>query len=127
MAASSLSALAKQLQSKLASAQPRVGDRRPSKGFNAYLLRKVERIKLKMYQEKGHACPHLHVDYGAEHHCASFAIDPPRRLSGKLPAREEATVLAWIASNKRNLLSAWKGFQDGEPNASLLAELRSGA
>ncbi|ADV27763.1 hypothetical protein Psesu_1924 [Pseudoxanthomonas suwonensis 11-1] len=104
-----------------------MGDPRLGRGFNAYLLRKVQRLKLKMYQEKGHPLPHLHVDHGREHHSASFSLDPPKRLEGRLGSREEAIVLAWIAAHKDQLLAAWRSLQDGAPDMALLAELRGGA
>jgi hypothetical protein len=106
MESSTFSELTKQLQNTLGTVRPPMGDPRLGKGFNAYLLRKVQRLKLKMYQEKGHSLPHLHVDYGTEHHSASFAIDPPKRLEGNLRPREETIVLAWIATNKEKLLAA---------------------
>lgn len=119
--------LAKQLQSSLGIVKPPMGDPRPGRGFRAYLLRKVDRLKLKMYQEKGHALPHLHVDYGHARHSASFSLDPPKRLEGGLRSREEAIVLAWIGANKDELLAAWQSLQSGSPNLALLAELRGGA
>jgi hypothetical protein len=119
--------LAKELQGLLGVVKPPMGDPRPGRGFNAYLLRKLQRLKLKMYQEKGHLLPHLHVDHGNEHHLASFSLDPPKRLEGRLAPREEVIVLNWIAANRERLLAAWHSLQDGKPNMALLAELRGGA
>jgi hypothetical protein len=127
MEESSFSKLATELQRTLGALTPPMGEMRPRRGFNAYLLRRLQRLKLKMYQEPGHALPHLHVDYGKENHTASYAIDPPRLLVGGLRPREETVVLTWIGAHKDQLLAAWRSFQDGNPNSALLAELRGKA
>ena len=127
MQSPAFSELARKLRSLLPPERPQVGDPPPDKRFRAYTLQRLQRLKMKMCQEKGHALPHIHVDYGSQHHSASFSLDPAKRIEGTLPAREEAIVLAWIAANKEKLIAAWISFQEGAPNRELLAELRGGA
>ena len=43
-------------------------------GLMEILLIKRKSMKLKIYQEKGHHLPHIHIDYGSMNHAASYAI-----------------------------------------------------
>lgn len=87
------------------------------------LLIKHERMKLKMYQEIGHARPHFHVDYGPKSHSASYAIDTGERLEGHLPAKYDRAVADWVRGNRAPLLSAWNDLQAGSTGASFIASL----
>ena len=98
--------------------------REPSLGF---LVKKIHALKLKMYQEPGHALPHIHIDHGPNNHAASYSINPPERLEGRLDAQSEKIVLSWLGRNKEQLLTAWQSMQDGVPDYVLLAELKGGA
>lgn len=84
---------------------------------------RLERLKLKMYQEKGHSLPHLHVDYGRDHHVASYSIDPAARLEGTLHRKYDYPVFRWIESHKDKLLELWGTLQTGGTPDLLLAEL----
>ena len=53
-------------------------------GSNEFLVMKLQDMKLKMYQEKRHSSPHLHIDYGKNKHAASYAIHSGERLAGSL-------------------------------------------
>src|SRR6266481_2264942 len=77
------------------------------------LLLKRQDLKLKMYKEQGHLRPHLHVDYGREHHIASYAIDEPERLEGTLDTEHDQQILAWITENQGTLLRAWSNIRSG--------------
>jgi hypothetical protein len=119
--------LATELQQRLGTI-PSSGNVSPGRTtYSAYLIRKIHALKLKMYQEPGHALPHIHIDHGPQHHMASFSISPAKRLEGSLDARSEYIVLDWIATNKDSLLSAWQSLQDGTPDYAVLAELKAGA
>ncbi|SFS11789.1 protein of unknown function [Dyella sp. OK004] len=87
----------------------------------------MDRMKIKMYQEKGHAMPHVHVDYGRDSHVASFAIDVPRLLEGDLGRHRNATVIEFISDHREELLSIWRGLQAGANVAPLVVQLRADA
>ena len=87
------------------------------------LVFKRESMKFKMYSEKGHKLPHIHIDYGSEHHVASYSIDPARRLSGRLSAKHDRAVVEWVTSNREDLCALWSALQAGEDVQSLLVEL----
>jgi hypothetical protein len=70
----------KLLQQELALIDWCTEPRRQSSSDFGFLLWKLKNIKLKMYQEKHHKKPHLHIDYGEQNHIASFAIEPPSRI-----------------------------------------------
>ncbi|WP_363799851.1 DUF4160 domain-containing protein [Lysobacter firmicutimachus] len=84
---------------------------------------RLRNLKVKMYQERGHSLPHLHVDYGREHHVASFGIDPPQLLEGKLDLELQFTVESWISRHKESLLALWDELQAGGCIGLLLAEI----
>lgn len=83
-------------------------------GVRPYLVMRLGRIKIKMYQEPGHATPHVHIDFGRESHCASYAIDPIRVLAGSLPKAEDKLVRRWVVTHTPTLLSVWMALQKGE-------------
>jgi hypothetical protein len=87
------------------------------------LLVKKEQIKLKMYQEKGHARPHFHVDYGSQNHAASYAIDTGERLDGALDRKYDKTVGSWTEANRKQLLNIWGALQAGNPEQPFIASL----
>src|SRR5712691_11521708 len=53
-------------------------------GYIELLLMRYKALKIKIYQEVGHRLPHVHIDYGRDHHVASYMIENGRRLSGNL-------------------------------------------
>src|SRR5215471_6491759 len=59
------------------------------------LLLKLEQIKLKMYQERGHRRPHFHVDYGPSNHSASYGIDTGERIEGHMPRKYDHAISSW--------------------------------
>lgn len=87
------------------------------------LLLKHERIKLKMYQELGHARPHFHVDYGRQSHTASYAIDTGERIEGDLPKKYDKAVSDWALRSQGPLLSAWNDLQAGSTGGSFISSL----
>jgi hypothetical protein len=95
--------------------------------FLEFLLLKLKDIKVKMYQEQGHAMPHIHIDYGKQHHVASFSIEPPGRLEGTLDRKYDKEVTRWVAAHKHKLLEIWKTLRAGGEATSLVAELAGNA
>jgi len=98
-----------------------------SRGFTEFLVLKLGNLKLKMYQEKGHSLPHIHIDYGNRNHVASFSINPVEKLNGSLHKKYDRTVREWVSSNNEGLLIIWKKLQAGEDPKGLLPELLSNA
>lgn len=103
-------------------------DRRHAHGrrmgsFAELLIFRQKSLKLKMYQEKGHAMPHVHVDFGNETHVASYRIDPPCRLDGELSRRYDREVIMWIEMNRLALLDLWEKLQVGNDVTVLVAEI----
>lgn len=87
------------------------------------LLKKHEQIKLKMYQEPGHARPHFHVDYGTQNHSASFAVDTGQRIEGTLPSKYDKSIAAWAETNRPHLFAAWNDLQSGSTGATFIQSL----
>ncbi|WP_137936569.1 DUF4160 domain-containing protein [Chitinivorax sp. B] len=118
----------KQLQRDLAQidllTEPR---RQTSSRFPEFLILRLKDIKLKMYQERGHSMPHIHVDYGSQHHVASFSIDPPARIEGSLHRKYDKSVIEWISVNSDALLKIWSKVQSGGDPSLLVAELAGNA
>lgn len=80
-------------------------------------------IKVKIYQEKRHPLPHVHIDYGKINHAASYSIDPPACLEGKIKSVHDAFVIAWITKHRDSLLALWTRVQAGELMEPVLLEL----
>ena len=95
-----------------------------SSGFNEFLLLKLNDIKLKMYQEQKHKLPHIHIDYGKQHHAASFSIEPPIRIDGTLNKKYDEPIESWLNTNKEILLAIWREAQSGRDTTILVAQLK---
>ena len=91
------------------------------------LLVRLKNMKIKMYQEALHPLPHIHIDYGSQHHTASYAIDSGLRIAGDLPAKYDRDVYRWLERNRSKLLELWHSLQDGKPYEHLLAQLSGDA
>jgi hypothetical protein len=101
--------------------------RRAPAGFTEFLVLKLKNIKIKMYQEKGHSMPHIHIDYGKENHVASFSIEPPRRINGSLNSKYDREIISWVTANKEALLKIWSEAQAGGNPSNLIAQLKGNA
>jgi hypothetical protein len=119
-----LSELATHLQRDLAQVDLLTRPSRSSGRFLELLIVKLDKLKLKIYQEPGHKLPHIHVDYGNKSHAASYGIDPVIRLAGDLPSKYERPVTSWIDKNKSSLLELWNKVQDGGDPSALVIELK---
>lgn len=95
--------------------------------FLEILLIKRKCLKLKIYQEVGHAMPHLHIDYGKEHHTASYTIESGEKIEGNLPKRYDYDVNRWIIQHRERLLEVWASLQMGRDPKLLVAELQADA
>ncbi|MEK7954305.1 DUF4160 domain-containing protein [Luteolibacter soli] len=99
--------------------------RRPQ-GVIEFFIIKVEDLRIKMYQEKGHQRPHVHIDYGKEKHAASYAIDSGERLEGSLPRRYDKAVATWIHKHRSNLNVLWAHAQKGTAIEEVLVAIQKG-
>lgn len=98
--------------------------RRPSRnGFMEILLVKRKNMKIKIYQEKGHHLPHIHIDYGRQQHAASYAIETGVRIEGSLPKKYDSDVSSWLERNRDKVLEIWNALQSGTQHEPLLSEL----
>ena len=119
---SDLRELAENLQSGLARIDLLSRPSRPTGGFIEFLIAKRDNLKFKIYQEPGHNLPHIHIDYGKNPHAASYGIDPPVRLAGRLAKEQDRYVLTWLTENKTALLDLWDTLQAGnDPGAASIA------
>jgi hypothetical protein len=120
----SLTDLAPKLQNDLGLVDLITEPLRSGRGSMEFLVIKLDRLKIKIYQEKGHSLPHIHVDYGKQHHAASFSIDPPKRIEGQLDGKYDRPVQKWLTCNKDALIALWSALQAGESPDALVAELQ---
>ncbi|EFI3601863.1 DUF4160 domain-containing protein [Escherichia coli] len=95
-------------------------------GFMEILLVKRQNMKIKIYQEKGHQLPHIHIDYGKQAHTASYAIQSGDRIEGDLPKKYDSDVSSWLGRNRDKILEIWNALQAGAPYEPLIAELTGG-
>lgn len=113
----------KTLQSELATIDL-MTDSSSGSGFIEFLVLTMQDMKLKMYQEKGHPMPHIHIDYGKKKHTASYSIQSGERLAGSLKNKYDKKIKGWIGENNQLLLQLWESTQKGENVLYLIAELK---
>lgn len=64
-------------------------------------------VTIRMYfLAKEHNPPHIHAVYGDD--AAAIAIVTGEVLEGFLPPKQLASVLEWLAINRRELLDMWQ-------------------
>ncbi|MEM7534329.1 MAG: DUF4160 domain-containing protein [Chloroflexota bacterium] len=70
-------------------------------------------ITIYIYTERNapHSLPHFHAYYGE--YVASFAMDPPELLEGKMPRRQLRFILAWAELHQDELKENWNLVQEG--------------
>ena len=95
-------------------------------GSMGILLVKRQNMKIKIYQEKGHSLPHIHIDYGKQTHVASYAIKSGDRIEGDLPKKYDSDVSSWLGRNRDKILKIWNALQASTPYEPLIAELTGG-
>ncbi|NWA24712.1 DUF4160 domain-containing protein [Pseudomonas gingeri] len=92
-------------------------------GFMELLLKKLLDLGIRMEADH-HARAHVHIDYGAQRHTASFSVDTGDRLVGRLPAKYDREIKEWILSNQQQLLLLWAAMKSGGNHAVVLAKLK---
>jgi len=70
-------------------------------------------ILMYFYDNKKHARPHIHAEYGDQ--VASIAIDDGEVLIGSLQPSKMKLVQAWIEIHREDLMADWKLAVAGEP------------
>lgn len=119
-----LTDLASRLQNELGMVDLLTRPPRSNQGSMELLVIKLDRLKIKIYQERRHSLPHIHIDYGKQHHVASFSIDPPARIEGQLGSKYEKSVQEWLICNKDALIALWTALQAGDSPDALVTELQ---
>lgn len=89
------------------------------------LLLKTQNIKVKIYQEKAHKNPHIHIDYGKQKHFASYEITTRNKIDGNLSSRYDKTITQWIELNQEIILNIWNNLQNGKNTLELVASLNN--
>ena len=64
-------------------------------------------LELRMYKEKAHPRPHIHIEYKSEFE-ASYALDPVTLLAGYMPRKYEDTILPFVQANRSLLIDRWR-------------------
>ena len=80
---------------------------RPSCGGMEFLVLKLNNLKIKMYQEKGHQSPHVHIDYGKQTHTASYSINTGELLVGSMNRKYDKRIKEWVVNNQTKLDLLW--------------------
>jgi hypothetical protein len=98
---------------------------RPSRGggYIELLLFHRQSLKIKIYDEKGHQRPHVHIDYGRAYHTASYAIDTGERLEGSLHRKYDDVVREWISEHQIRLNAIWAALKAGKNMEVMVAQL----
>lgn len=94
-----------------------------SSGFMEILLAKRKNMQIKIYQEKGHHLPHIHIDYGKQLHAASYSIESGTRLAGNLSKKYDSDVSSWLERNRDKVLEIWNALDVGGAHENLVAQL----
>lgn len=89
------------------------------------LLLEHQSICIRVDGNRNHGRPHVHVDYGTDHHCASYAIDDGCRLVGNLPRRYDRAISAWILQNQKALTAVWQRIREGGETDHLVLTLKA--
>ncbi len=95
-------------------------------GVQRFLVLMLEDIGIRMDGNKNHKRPHVHIEYGTDHHAASYAIDTGERLVGKLKSEHDRAVREWIKAHKSKLMEVWQATQAGKNPHPIICELRGG-
>jgi hypothetical protein len=120
-----LNEAARKLQFRMGMRDFTIPLRGSSAGYPELIIVKRSALKIKMYAEDGpHKEPHIHIDYGKEHHNASYAIRTGERLAGNLDYRYERDIKDWVKENKDALLAVWNMMKAGHHPEHLIAALR---
>ena len=84
-------------------------------------------LRIRMRQERNHATPHVHLDYGSNFHAVSIQVRPAKVLEGdtkKIPNWLIVQALAWVTKHEAELIQIWGQLQAGGDPKPLIVELR---
>lgn len=84
-------------------------------------------LRIRMRQERNHATPHVHLDYGSRRHVVSLQVKPAKVLEGdlrKVPRWLIVQALAWVTEHEAALMQIWEQLQAGGDPKPLIFELR---
>ena len=92
-------------------------------GFLEILLAKLKNIKIKMYQERSHNFPHIHIDYNDKIHTASYAIQSGEKIEGNISKKYDKEISNWILKNQDSLVKIWELLQKGNDTEMVIEKL----
>lgn len=87
------------------------------------MITSSKKIKLKIYQEKNHSNPHIHIEIGNDSHAASIQINPSEVLSGDVPNKYRKSIISWVDLYNEQLLELWDSIQNSNDYSELIHEL----
>ena len=113
-----------ELQKKLAQIDLIMEPKKSNKnGFLEILLVKLKNIKIKMYQERSHNLPHIHIDYNDKIHVASYAIQSGEKIEGSISKKYDKEISNWILKNQDNLIKIWELLKKGNDPEIVIEKL----
>ncbi|MFN3289063.1 MAG: DUF4160 domain-containing protein [Acinetobacter sp.] len=113
-----------ELQKKLAQIDLIMEPKRSNKNnLLEILLVKLKNIKIKMYQERSHNLPHIHIDYNDKIHAASYAIQSGEKIEGSISKKYDKEISNWILKNQDNLIKIWELLQNGSDPEIVIEKL----
>jgi len=83
-----------------------------SSGGMELLLARLGHLVVRIYQEKNHFRPHLHVIYKNEFK-ASYCLDTLERIVGEMPRRYEKTIQEWAVPRRPKITQVWNDLKTG--------------
>lgn len=87
-------------------------------------LKSGARLSIKMYPERNHQRPHIHV-YKGTNETASVALDGEFLAGGnKISSKEKSYLLSWIANNRNALHELWNAINQGTNYDIVLSEIQ---
>lgn len=116
----------KELQNRLAQIDFIIEPKKSNRdGFLELLLVKLKNIKIKIYQERSHNLPHIHIDYNNEIHAASYSIQSGEKIEGRVDKKYDKEISNWILNNQDNLMKIWDSLKDGNDPKIVIEQLVS--
>lgn len=81
-------------------------------------------LSIKMYPERNHRRPHIHVYKGSKE-TASVALDGDFLAGGKtISSKEKSYLLSWIADNRNALHELWSAVNQGTDYDIVLSQIQ---
>jgi len=89
-----------------------------------FLVFKHNTIVIRMDANKNHQRPHIHVDFGSNHHGASYAIDTGKCIDGNEDIYSKE-IQRWIAENRDLLIKVWDITRTSPQPEEIVAQLKA--